>query len=276
VEYRDLRFVLEDGVATVTLHRPEVRNAFGGAMAEELSHAYRRCDDDDEVRAVVLTGTGDAFCTGVDMSPGAGTFGAPETNFFTASPVRPSAWDIRKPVIAALNGHAVGIGFTLALHCDLRIVAREGKYGVVQVRRGVMPDCGAHWSLPRIVGMERAAWLLLTGRKLTGQEAVDLGLALRALPAAEVLPEALAIAREIAGRAAPLSVAVTKRLLWQSPQLSRGEVERAETELHLHLMGGADAAEGGRAFLERRAPRFTRSVSQDWPAWPVQTSDGDD
>jgi len=273
MEYQDVRFAVDGGVATITLHRPERRNGFTGRMGDELGHAYRRCDEDDAVRAVVLTGAGEAFCAGADLGAGAGAFAAQEAPAFSASPVRPTACEIRKPVIAALNGHAVGIGLTLALHCDLRIVAREAQYGVLQVRRGVMPDCGAHWTLPRIVGLERAAWLLLTGRKLSGEEAVALGLALRALPAAEVLPAALEIAREIAEHTAPLSVAVTKRLLWQSPDLTRGEVERAETELHRHLMGGADAVEGGRSWLERRAPRFTRSVSADWPVWPVHGKD---
>jgi enoyl-CoA hydratase/carnithine racemase len=273
MEYQDLRFAVDGGVATVTLHRPEQRNAFSGRMGAELGHAYRRCDEDDAVRAVVLTGAGDAFCAGADLGAGAGAFPAQEDGAFSASPVHPAAFEVRKPVIGALNGHAVGIGLTLALHCDLRIVARDAWYGVLQVRRGVMPDCGAHWTLPRLVGLERAAYLLLTGRKLSGEEAVALGLALRALPAAEVLPAALAIAREIAEHGAPLSVAVTKRLLWQSPDLTRAEVERAETELHRHLMGGADAVEGGSAWLERRAPRFTRSVSAEWPAWPVSEED---
>jgi enoyl-CoA hydratase/carnithine racemase len=172
-------------------------------------------------------------------------------------------------VIAALNGHAIGIGLTLALQCDIRIVADEGKYGVLQVRRGVMPDAYAHWTLPRLIGMERAADLLLTGRKVQGAEAVALGLASRHLPADQVLPAALELAREIATESAPLSVAITKRLLWQSPGLGWEEVGRRETELHHHLMGRKDAVEGVMAFLERRTPRWTGSVSKDWPEWPT-------
>jgi enoyl-CoA hydratase/carnithine racemase len=156
----------------------------------------------------------------------------------------------------------------LALQCDLRIAADDAKYGVLQVRRGVMPDACSHWTLPRIVGMERAAWLLLTGRKLTGREAAELGLVLRSVPASEVLATALEVARDVAENTAPLSVAVTKRLLWQSPGLSAEQVERLETELHHHLMGKPDAVEGAVAYLERRAPNWTQSVSDDWPDWP--------
>jgi len=263
----DLRFAIEDGVARITLHRPEQRNAFSGAMGRALGEAYRRCDADDAVRAVVLTGAGDAFCVGADLAGGQ-TFDAPEAAGFSAAAVDPPAFAVRKPVIAAVNGHAIGLGFTLALQCDLRILAREAKVGIVQVRRGVMPDAYAHFTLPRIVGWSRAADLLLTGRKLDGAEAERLGLASRVLPAAEVLPAALEIARDVARHAAPLSVAVTKRLLWESPGLSPADVERKETALHRHLMGRPDAAEGVRAWLERRPPEWTLSVARDWPEWP--------
>lgn len=268
MELEDLRFDLDDGVATITLDRPEARNAFSGPMGESLGRAFRHCDENDDVRAVVLTGAGDAFCAGADLTGGADAFAAQDASGFSATPFHPTAFEIRKPVFGALNGHAVGIGLTLALHCDLRIVAREAKYGVLQVRRGVMPDCCAHWTLPRIVGMEKAAYLLLTGRKVTGEEAVELGLALRAVAAEDVLDETNAIARDVVDHAAPLSVAMTKRLLWQSPCLDAAAVEHAETELHHHLMGGPDAAEGGLAWVERRAPRFVRRVGSDWPAWP--------
>ena len=268
MEYRDVRFESNDGVAVITLNRPEQRNTFTGRMGEELSHAYAHCDTDDGVRAVIVTGAGDAFCAGADMTAGEQTFARPGHGEFSAMPLSIRACDVRKPVIAALNGHAIGIGLTLALQCDLRIAAIEGRYGILQVRRGVMPDCGAHWTLPRLVGFARAADLLLTGRRFGGEESVALGVASRALPAAEVLPAALEIARDVAAHTAPLSVALTKRLLWQSADLELAEVERIETELHHHLMGRPDAAEGVMAFLERRPPRWTSSVVADWPAWP--------
>jgi enoyl-CoA hydratase/carnithine racemase len=266
---QDLRFALHDGVATIELHRPEQRNAFSGRMGEELGQAYRRCDADDAVRAIVLTGAGDAFCAGADLGPGAATFDAPTGAHFSAAAVDPPAFALRKPVIAAVNGHAIGLGLTLALQCDLRIVAREAKLGIVQVRRGVMPDAYAHWTLPRIVGMARAADLLLTGRRFGGDEALALGIANRVLPAAEVLPCALEIARDIARHTAPLSVAISKRLLWESGDLTPAQVERKETALHRVLMGREDAREGVMAWLERRDPVWSSRVSKDWPDWPA-------
>jgi enoyl-CoA hydratase/carnithine racemase len=264
----DLLLEIEAGVATITLHRPEVRNAFSGAMGEALGAAYLRCDEDDAVRAVVLTGSGDAFCVGADMSAGGDTFASRDAGDFSAAAFDPPAFAIRKPVIAAVNGHAIGLGFTMALQCDLRILAREAKYGVVQVRRGVMPDAYAHYTLPRIVGISRAAELLLTGRKIDGDEAERLGLATRVVAAAEVLDTAHEIARDIARNTAPLSVGVTKRLLWESGALDAAGIERRETALHHHLMGRADAVEGVTAYLERRAPQWKLSVTRDWPEWP--------
>lgn len=274
-DYEDIRFERRDGVALLTLHRPEQLNSFSGRMGRELGDALSRCDGDDDVRAVVLTGAGRAFCAGADMSAGEETFAQQDASGFSATPVHPAPWDVRKPVIAALNGHAVGLGLTLALQCDLRIVADEGRYGVLQVRRGVMPDACCHFTLPRIVGFERAAWLMLTGAKLTGAEACELGLALRSLPAEEVLPAALEMARDVAANTAPLSAGITKRLLWQSPTLSRAEVERFETELHHALMGAPDAIEGGLAWVERRAPAWRGRVSTDWPAWPRTDAERD-
>lgn len=264
-----LTFELTDGVALLTLDRPEQLNAFSGRMGEQLGAAYRRCDEDDDVRVVVLTGAGRAFCAGADLASGADTFGKPEEHSgFSAAAVDPPAFALRKPVIAAVNGHAIGLGLTLALQCDLRFLAREGKYGVVQVRRGVMPDAYAHWTLPRLVGMARAAEVLLTGRRMSGEEAFALGLASRLLPAEEVLPAALEVARDLADNTAPVSVAVTKRLLWESFACSPADVERKETALHHHLMGREDAIEGAMAWIEKRAPRWKLRVSRDWPEWP--------
>ena len=269
MDYSDIRFEQDEGVAVITLDRPDQMNTFTGAMGRELSHAYRRCDEEDAVRAVVLTGAGRAFCAGADMTGGEETFANQEGMAdFDATPVRPVAFEIRKPVIAAMNGHAVGLGLTLALHCDMRIAALEGKYGILQVRRGVMPDARAHWTLPRIVGYERAASLLLTGRKIDGAEAAEIGMVLRALPAAEVLPAALEIARDIAVNTAPLSVAISKKLLWQGADLSAEEVGEMETALHHVLMGAPDSIEGPMAFLERRVPRFQSRLATDWPEWP--------
>lgn len=267
--YQDIRFEIKDQVATITLNRPDHLNTYSGLMGRELGQAYRACDEDDEVRAIILTGAGRAFCAGADMSVGAETFAAQEpSGGFSAAGVEPPAFELRKPVIAAINGHAVGIGLTLALQCDIRVIAREGKYGVLQVRRGVMPDGYSHWTLPRIAGFAVAADLLLTGRKIGGDEAVALGIASRCLPADEVLPAAREIARDIAENTAPVSVAVTKRLLWESSNLTPRQIERKETALHHSIMGKPDAIEGPMAYLERRKPEWKLRVSRDFPEWP--------
>jgi enoyl-CoA hydratase/carnithine racemase len=265
MEYTDILFENRDGVAVITLNRPEALNTFTGAMIRDLEHAYRRCDQDDQVRAVILTGAGRAFSAGADLSQGEETFGKQDESTFSAAAIDFPAWQIRKLVIGAVNGHAVGLGFTLALQCDIRIMASEGKYGVLQVRRGVMPDAYSHWTLPRIVGISRAADLLLTGRTFRGEEALELGVASRVVPATEVLSTALAIARDVVANAAPLSVALSKRLLWESSLLSPQEVESRETALHHHLMGRPDAIEGPMAYLEGRTPHWTSSVKDDWP-----------
>ena len=266
--YEDIRFEVTDGVAVITLDRPDRLNAFTGTMGRELGEAYRRCDESDSIRAVVLTGAGRAFCAGADLAAGGDTFERRAESDFSAAGVEPPAWKVRKLVIAAVNGHAVGIGFTLALQCDLRILAREGKYGILQVRRGVMGDAYSHWTLPRLVGMERAADLLLTGRRMGGDEAGTMGLASRVLEADQVLPAALEIAREVAEQAAPLSLAVSKHLLWRSPQLTPEEVGDEETRLHHHLMGREDAREGALAWIEKRRPSWKSSVANDWPEEP--------
>jgi enoyl-CoA hydratase/carnithine racemase len=264
----DIRFEVADGVAVITLDRPDRLNAFTGTMGRELGEAYRHCDENDAIRAVVLTGAGRAFCAGADLAAGGDTFEKRTESDFSAAGVEPPAWKVRKLVIAAVNGHAVGIGFTLALQCDLRILAREGKYGILQVRRGVMGDAYSHWTLPRLVGMERAADLLLTGRRIMGDEAGAMGLASRVLDADQVLPAALEIAREVAEQTAPLSLAVSKDLLWRSPQLTPEEVGEEETRLHHVLMGREDAREGALAWIEKRLPSWKSSVANDWPDGP--------
>lgn len=250
-------FSSNEGVALITLNRPDVRNAFNAEMGAMLSDAYARCDADDAVRAVVVTGTPPAFCAGADMSTGGETFRPREEGSFTSSGVSFRPWDVRKPVIAAVNGHAIGIGLTLTLQCDIRVMARDAKYGIVQVRRGVMGDGMSHWTLPRIVGFAHAADLLLTGRTFDGDEAVSMGLCSRVAPADEVLPIALGIARDIAINVAPASAAASKRALWESMTSTREQIDDLETALHHRLMRSPDAREGVEAFLAKRSPRWT-------------------
>ena len=245
-----------------------MRNAFGAGMGAALDDAYRRCDADDSIRAVVLTGTPPAFCAGADMSTGGDTFGAPDPSTFSAAALSVPAWQVRKPVIAAVNGHAIGLGLTLALQCDIRIFAADAKYGVVQVRRGVMGDAYSHWTLPRIAGLANAADILLTGRMFDGYEAKELRVCSRVLANEEVLPAAVELARDIAQNTAPLSVAYSKALLWESAGLDAATIEARETEYHHYLMGAPDAREGVLAFLERRPPRWEGRVTKDWRAPP--------
>jgi enoyl-CoA hydratase/carnithine racemase len=251
-------------VAVVTLDGPARRNALDRRAIGALSQLYADLDADDSVRAIVLTGAGTAFCSGADLSRRGGAFQAPrDPARYRSSPPRPLAFQLRKPVVAAVNGHAVGFGMSLALHCDARIMSLDGRWGVVQVRRGVVPDALAHWTVTRAVGTARAAEILLTGTLFTGEDALRLGVANRVLPAPEVLPAALALAGEMAA-GSPLSVALTKRILWSGADAGAARVDDLESEAHRILMGRPDALEGGRAAFEHRAPRWTSTVA-DWP-----------
>jgi enoyl-CoA hydratase/carnithine racemase len=267
----DVTVDVDAGVAVLTLNRPEHLNAYTAEMGTLLSRAYRECDEDDDVRAIVLTGSGSAFCAGADFSGSAMPFESPrDDDAFSASPIDPAAFELRKPVIAALNGHAIGIGLTIALQADVRIVAEDAKYGVVQVRRGVIPDCMSHWTLTHLTSLGVAAEVLLTGRTFNGADAVTLGIANRALPAERVLDHALDMARDIAVNVAPMSAALCKRLLWDTAinNYTPRQVASLETQLHHRVMGTADAREGIAAFLDRRPPRFGSRVSDDWKPLP--------
>ncbi|MFC4377049.1 enoyl-CoA hydratase/isomerase family protein [Nocardia halotolerans] len=246
------------GVAVLTLNRPAQQNAVTPRMATELSAALHRCDIEDAIRAVVITGTAPAFCAGADLSARAGE---------ASATLEPPPWQVRKPVIAAVNGHAVGIGLALALQCDLRYFADDAVYGLNQVRRGVLADGYAHWTVPRLAGIANAADIMLTGRTFDGDEAKSMGLANASLPAGEVLPTALAVAHDLASGPAPLPVALTKRLIWESLAMTPAVVGQLESELNAHVTKSIDGGEAMTAFKERRQPNWTGSISEEWPAW---------
>ncbi|MCU1390286.1 MAG: enoyl-CoA hydratase/carnithine racemase, partial [Ilumatobacteraceae bacterium] len=224
-----IRCDIADGVAVITLDRAEKRNALSGDMIAGLGAAYSACDVDDDVRVVVLTGAGTAFCAGADLSPGKSPFGAvADVSAFRSSPVRPRAWEVRKPVIAAVNGAAIGIGCSIALQADMRIVAFDAPLAVLQARRGVIPDAQSHWVLPRLVGAGRAAQMLVAGRTITGSVAAQWGLANEAVAAVDVLPTAMEWALDIATNVSPLSAATSKRILWRSLAATADEVDELE------------------------------------------------
>ena len=261
-----IRVEIADRVATIRFNRPEKRNALDRASIRLLSQIYARLDDDDSVRAMVLTGTGTAFCSGADLSRPGGAFKAPrDPGAYRSSPPRPLAFQLRKPVIAAINGDAVGLGMTLALHTDIRIIAGEARWGVVQARRGVVGDALAHWTLVRSVGTAKAAEILLTGALFSGDDALRLDVASRCLPADQVYPAALAMAQDIARSTSPLSVGLSKRILWRAADGDIDEIDELESVAHRILMGRPDALEGGRAALEKRSPVWTSNVRTEWP-----------
>ena len=266
-EYDDLTVELDGAVAILTLDRPDHLNAFSGAMGRSLTAALRAADADDTTRVVILTGAGRAFCAGADFSDGSGVFGSPAKEAFSSDPLDDfHPWDVRKPVIAAINGHAVGLGLTMTLQCDIRIVADDAKLGIVQARRGILPDLHSHWTLPRLVGHTRATELMLTGRMFRGADALEWGLVTEALPAEEVLPRARALAHEIAVHTAPIPVGASKRLLWMSAP-TPDEINALERDVHLHLMGTPDAREGVMAYMENRDPVWALTMSGHWPQW---------
>ena len=265
MDFETVLYEVADGVATVTLNRPEVMNAWNSVLGDELGVALATAEADDEVRAVVITGAGRAFCAGADLSRGDGSFGGTEAAARARSGPRRWPYQVAKPVIAAVNGHAIGVGITYPLLCDIRLVAAEAKVQFAFVRRGVMPELASHTLLPRVLGFSRAADLLLTGRMISGAEAAELGLASAALPSAEVLPAALAMARDLAVNVAPVSAAVAKRLLWEGMTMTVDQMRVREDELFGWMAARPDAVEGVTSFLEKRPPRWPSRVPSDLP-----------
>jgi enoyl-CoA hydratase/carnithine racemase len=263
MSYQQLLFDVKDGVAQITLNRPEAMNTWTAIMSEELTDAMHRCNDDNAIRAVVLTGAGDrAFCAGADLGRGGGTFSGRDQ----PAPRKPALptlypYEIAKPVIAALNGHAVGVGITYPMLADVRIVAENAKIAFAFVRRGVLPELASHITLTRVIGLSRAAELLLSGKTITGTEAAAMGLASRALPQAKVLPAALEMARDIAANTAPASVAVTKRFLWDGMGMSVPEMMKRENPAFAWFGNQSDAREGVQSFVEKRAPKWSLTPS---------------
>jgi enoyl-CoA hydratase/carnithine racemase len=234
-------------------------------MGLEIRRALRDADARDDVRAVVVTGAGKDFCVGADLEGGGTVFDEARSEP-AGERLSLKAWDVRKPVIAALNGAVAGVGATLPLHWDIRLAGESTRITFVFVKRGLVPEAASTWILPRIVGLSRASELLLTGRLVRAQEALELGLVSRVVPDAELLPTAQAMAREIATGTAPVAVALTKQLIWRFlSEPDPSAAERLDGQVFAWTTQSPDAREGIRAFLEKRPARWGMRVSTDAP-----------
>jgi enoyl-CoA hydratase/carnithine racemase len=270
--FEEIRYEVQDHVLTITLHRPDRLNAFTGTMARELIEAFDRADADDEVRAVVVTGEGRAFCAGADLGAGGETFDWRDRQADGEVPrdgggmVTLRIFASTKPVIAAINGPAVGVGITMTLPMDVRLAAEGAKIGFVFARRGIVPEACSSWFLPRIVGISRAMEWCATGRVFTAEEALAGGLVRSVHPPEEVLGAARALAAEIAEHAAPVSVALTRRLLWAGLGAEHPmAAHRADSRAMFSRGQSDDAREGVTSFLEKRPAQFSDRVSDGLP-----------
>ena len=266
--YEAILYEVVDHVARITLNKPERLNSWGQDMREDMTTALRAADADDNVRAVVIHGAGRGFCAGMNLkTSGEKTFARPsltdeEQAEYNAQFTFP--YQIDKPVIAAIHGPAVGVGITYPLLCDIRIVADDAKISFIFPKRGLIGELGSHFMLPRLVGFSQAMDLLMSGRMINGKQAVELGLALKSVPEPQLLDTAMAYAREYA-LTAPVSVAISKRLMWEGLGSSYIKVKNKEGRLFAWAGSQADAKEGIRSFLEKRAPEWKLSAARDKP-----------
>jgi len=277
--FETIRLEVEDGIATLTLNRPDKLNAFNTQMMQEMIAAFDQTDADDSVRVVIVTGAGRAFCAGADLSAGAATFdystrGGQDKEARTVEGVQRDGgglltlriYDSLKPVIAAVNGPAVGVGVTMQLAMDIRMASTDARYGFVFSRRGINPEACSSWFLPRLVGIQTALEWCYSGRVFPAQEAHEKDL-VRSMHAPEdLLPAARALAREIADNTAPVSIALTRQLIWRMAGANHPMEAHMADSRGIQARGAmADAKEGVTSFLEKRPPRYPDKVSTDLP-----------
>jgi enoyl-CoA hydratase/carnithine racemase len=261
-----------DGVAVVTLCRPEQMNAWTWRMAIEFRHAVADFDAREDIRVIVVTGAGKAFCAGADLTrdPGLTDEQLAALQAEVAARLAPRTqepyWRMATPIIAAMNGSAAGVGMTLPMQLDMRIMTEDAKYGFVFNRRGFVPELGSTWMLPRLIGTAKAMDVLLTGRYFNGADAVAMGFANEALPAGQVLDRAMELAHDIARNVAPVSAAVTKRMVYRNLEDGDrdGAVER-ESALFQWSTRSPDGREGAQAFMGKRPANWSMAKHADFP-----------
>jgi enoyl-CoA hydratase/carnithine racemase len=275
--YAHLKYEVEAGILTLTLNRPEKLNAINWQMRNELVSAFDQADADDDVRVVIVTGAGRAFCAGADLSSGVDHWNFDKRNepadTFPAErdgggAVTLRMFDLKKPIIGAVNGPATGFGSTFLLPMDIRLASIEARFGFVFTRRGVVMEATSSWFLPRIVGINHAMDWVLTGRLVSAQEGADAGLFNSLHAPADLLPEARRIAAEIRDNAAPISVALCRQLMWKMLGADHPMEAHKLDSRGMRMLGKTpDAREGIASFLEKRPPRFTGKVSTDMPSF---------
>ena len=274
MSYEHILCEISDRIATITLNRPDRLNAWTPKMAGEILDALKKIDEDDSAMVSIITGAGRGFCAGMDLSAGGSTFDSSAReaaaedgeSLPSTGDIIKTLLDLKKPVIAAINGPAVGVGVTMILPMDIRIASESARIGLVFVRRGVVPELASPWFLPRIVGVSKAAELLYTGRIIGAQEALDCGLVSRVVPDDQLMDVAREMASEIANNAAPVPLALTRRMLWQF--LGMNDPEKAD-EINIAYFAWTgmqpDCKEGINSFLEKRPPEWKMKVSEDMP-----------
>ncbi len=275
MEYSQIIYDVADSVATITLHRPDRMNAFTDVMMREVIDAFDQVDADDDVRVVVVTGSGDrAFCAGADLGGGGETFAKGGSDIQTSVGVPRDGggmvslriFDCKKPVIGAINGAAVGVGVTMTLPMDVRLASDTARFGFVFARRGIVPEACSSWFLPRLVGISTAAEWCYTGRVFPAAEALERGLVRSIHAADDLLPAAYELAREIADNTAPVSVALTRQMLWRMLGADHPmEAHRVDSRGIQSRGASADAREGVESFLEKRPPVYPVKVSDGVP-----------
>jgi enoyl-CoA hydratase/carnithine racemase len=274
MSYETIKYEVADHVLTITLNRPDKLNAFTAQMCIELLKAFDQADADDEVRVVIVTGAGRGFCAGADLSTGGDTFNATaqgradtvETHRDGGGLVSLRIFESKKPVIAAINGPAVGVGITMTLPMDIRIASTAARMGFVFARRGIVPEACSSWFLPRVVGISKAAEWVYTGRVFSAEEALEARLISKLVAPEELLPTATALAREIADNTSAVSVTLSRQLLWRMLGADHPmEAHKVDSQCIFWMGRSPDAYEGVTSFLQKRPAHYAMKPSTDLP-----------